>query len=171
MQLVFFMRSNSTLVIMAVLTKRLFNSAHRLLNGLSFPVIVNKLLSLAADKSAQIIDLLNRRNIAVWVMALNAVFFHSFIHYSVGSPLNLSGWHFGRFCLASPGTVCSLTEVNVSINWLLVMLIGINVIKDQLNAWWVIWFFSPLFSSWLVVARNFAGGFLGILVLVSPLAL
>ena len=49
------------------------------------------------------------------------------------SPLNVSGWHFGRFCLASPATICSLTEVNVSINWFPVMLIGVDAIKDPLN--------------------------------------
>ena len=36
----------------------------------------------------------------------------------VGSPENVSGWHFGRFCLARPATICWFVTVSESISWL-----------------------------------------------------
>ena len=43
------------------------------------------------------------------IMALNAAFQG---WKSVGSPLKTSGWHLGRFCWASPTTICWFTDVN-----------------------------------------------------------
>ena len=57
-------------------------------------------------------------------MALNAAFQG---WKSVASPLKMSGWHFGKFCLARLATICWFVDVKVSMSWLPVTsLIGVE---------------------------------------------
>ena len=79
-------------------------------------IIVNKFLRLSACKTTQVVYLLDG--------GYADVCYHGFERCfpGVGKAWVLlcktSGWHLGRFCHASPATICWFTVVNVSISWL-----------------------------------------------------